>query len=287
MARVRRKLRSTVEAVQKQLELSHQAADAARGELDAARREAKAARRQREAAIALERQKKELMAIVSHDLRNPIAAVLLGVSTLQRKPDMSEKLRREHLAVIHRAATRANRMIHDLLDADRIEEGRLPLNQEPLALGPLVEEAVQLLGPLAAEREVQCAGAAAADLPAVHADRERVLQVLGNLIGNAIRFSLPGGSITVSAAVEDGHICCAVADDGPGIAPAELPRVFDRYWQGAPRQGHAVGGAGLGLAIAKGIVEAHGGRIWVETGKGRGCRFVFTLPGAPADGASA
>ena len=281
MARVRRKLRSTVETVQKQLELSHQAADAARGELDAARLEAKAARRQREAAVALERQKKELMAIVSHDLRNPIAAVLLGVSTLQRKPDMDAKLRREHLAVIHRAATRADRMIHDLLDAGRIEEGHLPLTREPLSLGPVLDEAVQLLGPLAAERELTCTGAAARDLPEVHADRERLLQVFGNLIGNAIRYSLPGGSITVRAAVEDGQICCSVADDGPGIAPSEVPHVFDRYWQGAPRKGHAAGGAGLGLSIAKGIVEAHGGRIWVEAGRGRGCRFVFTLPTVP------
>lgn len=234
--------------------------------------------RLREEATAIERQKQELMAIVSHDLRNPLGAVLLGVSTLQRKPQMDEGLRREHLAVIRRAASRANRLIHDLLDVGRLEEGHLALACEPVALGPLLDEAVELLKPLAEEREVSCRGSVPTDLPAVLADRERILQVFSNLIGNAIRYSQPGGTIEVGAALDGLGVRCTVADDGPGIAPADLPQVFDRYFQGAPRDGHARGGAGLGLAIAKGIVEAHGGRIWVEPAAGRGCCFVFTLP---------
>jgi signal transduction histidine kinase len=234
----------------------------------------------RERAEALEREKKELMAIVSHDLRNPLAAVLLGVSTLMRKPGMEPSLRGEHLTVIHRAAMRANRLIHDLLDAGRIEAGHLPLSREPLRVEPVVDEAVQIHKPLFEERELSCAAMADPDLPPVLADRERVLQVFSNLIGNAIRFSRPGGAIAVRVLRAPDAVRCEVADDGPGIAGDETARVFDRYWQGAPRHGHEAGAAGLGLAIAKGIVEAHGGRIWFESAQGRGCSFVFTLPAA-------
>jgi signal transduction histidine kinase len=235
----------------------------------------------RERAEALDHRQKELMAIVSHDVRNPLAAVLLGVSTLLRRPDMSEGLRREHLDVMHRAATRAARLVHDLLDASRIEEGKLVLTREPLPLSPLVDEALEILRPLSAEREVACSASLGDGLPAVLADRERLLQVFGNLIGNAIQFTRPGGAVAVRAEPDGELVRCAVLDQGPGIGEADLPRVFDRYWQGARRDSALPQrGAGLGLAIAKGIVEAHGGRIWVESRVGEGSSFVFTLPAA-------
>ncbi len=234
----------------------------------------------RERAEALDRRQRDLLAIVSHDLRNPLAAVLLGVSTLLRRSDMPAKLRLEHLEVMHRAASRANRLVHDLLDAGRIDAGHLVLCPEPLSLPQLFDEAVLLLGPLSTEREVRCEATVGEAVPPVLADRERVLQVLSNLVGNAIKFSQPGGAVELSAEPAGHEVRCAVQDSGPGIDPADLPHLFERYWQGAHKEGADRAGAGLGLAIAKGIVEAHGGRIWVETSSGPGSRFVFTLPAA-------
>src|SRR5690606_14704416 len=111
--------------------------------------------------------------------------------------------------------------------------------------------------------------------PMIHADRHRILQVLYNLLENAIKFTPEGGTIEISAALQDEHVCYAVADTGPGVPAEDLPHVFRSFWQGDP---HKAEGTGLGLAIARGIVEAHGGRIWVENRPGGGCAFRFTIP---------
>jgi signal transduction histidine kinase len=232
--------------------------------------------RLRERAEALDRAQKELVAVVSHDLRNPLGAVLLGLSTLRRWPQLDARTVREHLETIQRAAERASRLVHDLLDAARIDGGVLQLDLAPADVGALVREAAELMRPLLADRELRCETQVEEGLPPAPVDRERILQVFSNLMGNALKFAQPGSAVSLIAWSEDDEIHCCVADEGRGISPADLPHVFDRYFQG--EHGPTAHGAGLGLSIARGIVEAHGGRIWVESAEGKGSRFFFSLP---------
>ena len=232
--------------------------------------------RLRERAEALDRAQKELVAVVSHDLRNPLGAVLLGLSTLRRWPRLDAQTVREHLDTIHRAAERASKLVTDLLDVARLDAGKLELSLEPVDLGALVQEAAELMRPLLGERGIVCETRIEEDIPRALADRERVLQVLSNLIGNARKFAPENSLLSIAAWREAGEARCCVSDEGPGISAAPLPRIFDRYYQGP--HGPAAHGAGLGLSIARGIVEAHGGRIWAESEPGSGSRFFFSLP---------
>ena len=179
------------------------------------------------------------------------------------------------MEVIHRAATRMNRLIQDLLDVALMEVGQLTIERARLSAGELIVEAVEMQRPLARLRLVELRVDVETDVPEVWGDRDRLLQVFENLIGNAIKFTKAGGRITVGAASRDHEVVFWVADTGCGIAPENLPHVFDRFWQ-ATRGDRR--GAGLGLPITKGIVEAHGGRIWVESTLGRGTTFFFTIP---------
>ncbi len=173
-----------------------------------------------------------------------------------------------------------NRLIQDLLDVARMEAGQLSVTRAPLAAAGLLVEAVDMQRPLASSSSVELRLDLERDLPEVIADRDRLLQVFENLIGNAIKFTQAGGRITVGAAPRNDELVFWVADTGCGMAPESLPHVFDRFWQAtrADRQG-----AGLGLPITKGIVEAHGGRIWVESALGRGSTFFFTIPVGSAE----
>jgi signal transduction histidine kinase len=232
--------------------------------------------RLRERAEALDRAQRDLATMVSHDLRNPLSAVLLGISTMRRWPHMEPAKVREHLDTMHRAAERASRLVRDLLDVARLDAGHLQLELGPADPAALLHEAAELMQPLLTERKLACDTQVEEKLPMVLCDRERVLQIFSNLMGNACKFAPAGGTISLVAWQDAGELRYCVADDGPGIAPADLPHVFDRYFQGP----HAAGGSGmgLGLSIARGIVEAHGGRIWAESEPGRKTRFVFTLP---------
>ena len=230
--------------------------------------------RLRERAEALDRAQKDLVAVVSHDLRNPLGAVLLGISTLRKWPQMDAARVRESLESMQRAAERASRLVHDLLDVARLDAGVMTLELGPTPLGALVREASDMVRPLLAERGLACDAQIEDGMAPALADRERVLQILSNLIGNALKFAR--STVSVTAWQEDGEARCCVADDGPGVAAQDLPRVFERYYQG--EHGPTAHGAGLGLAIARGMAEAHGGRIWVESEPGRGSRFFFALP---------
>ena len=232
--------------------------------------------RLRERAEALDRRQKDLVAVVSHDLRNPLGAVLLGLSTLRRWPQLEPRKVQDNLESIQRAAERASKLVHDLLDVARLDAGHLPLEVAPIDLGALVLEAADLLRPLLTDRSLTCETQVEEGMPKVLADRERLMQVLSNLMGNARKFAKEGSTVSVATWQEDGEARCCVSDDGPGISAADIPHVFDRYFQGP--HGPTAHGAGLGLAIARGLVEAHGGRIWVESEEGRGSRFFFTLP---------
>ena len=212
----------------------------------------------------------DVLAVVSHDLRGPLHAIGLAVEAL--RDEVPQGCHR-FLAAIERASARAERLIADLLEASAIENGVMELSRYPVDAASIVRQATADHELLAKES----GGAISAVLPndgvVVDADRDRVLQVLGNLIGNALKHAR-GAPIEISVERGDGKARIAVRDRGPGITEAELPHVFDRYWRGRTKKG----GAGLGLAIAKGIVAAHGGEIQVRSAAGAGAEFAFTLP---------
>jgi PAS domain S-box-containing protein len=222
----------------------------------------------------------EVLSIVSHDLRNPVNTIMLSAGHMLELGDALDMgVARRHLVIVKRQAEQMNRMIQDLLDVARIEAGRLPLSEHREDPARLVREACESLAELASQNGIRLESDAPAELPAVCADRDRVLQVFGNLIGNALRFTEPGGIVRVSAAEGDGVVEFAVSDSGAGIAAEDLPHLFERFYQARSAE---PGGAGLGLAIVKGIVETHGGRVAAESTLGTGSTFRFTIPLANA-----
>jgi PAS domain S-box-containing protein len=221
----------------------------------------------------------EVLGVVAHDLRNPVSAIVMQTQLLQRKAAGPEATARDRRATdrILRAATRMNRLIGDLLDATAIDAGRLGIERGPVPARTLLADAAEAQRPLASSASLALRLDAPIGLPDIWGDHHRLLQVLENLIGNAIKFTPGGGRVTVGAAAREGEVLFWVADTGGGISPDDIPHVFDRFWQA--RKG-AHGGAGLGLPIAQGIVAAHGGRIWVDSQLGRGSTFFFTIPQA-------
>lgn len=221
------------------------------------------------------RAREDVLAFVSHDLKNPLTSVVMNATLLERatpEGPVGEKLRR-HTQMIVRAADRMNRLVHDLLDWASLRAGHLTLSLGDVEIGPLLAEIEALLQPVAVGRK-QTLTVSSCNV-VVRADRDRLMRVLSNLVGNALKFTPEGGTITVTARRDGAEVRFAVQDTGPGIPPAELAHVFERYYRA--KQAGAEG-TGLGLAIAKGIVEAHGGRIWAESEVGRGSTFGFTIP---------
>lgn len=223
------------------------------------------------------------LALVSHDLRNPLGSILMQASVMLER--VAESERRvgiyKGIGAIRRSAERMNRLIQDLLDASSIEAGRFSVTK-------LRQPVVPLIGEVLDAQQVQAAANSlrlVSDFPAgdrlvVECDGSRIEQVLSNLVGNAVKFTGPGGTVTVRVEPSANELTFSVTDTGPGIPAPNLPHVFDRFWQ-APETARM--GTGLGLSIAKGIVEAHGGRIWIESQVGVGSKFSFTLPlGSPA-----
>jgi signal transduction histidine kinase len=223
------------------------------------------------ASIQASQLRDQVLAVVAHDLRNPLSTILLQAEVLRSRG----KSEREP-EVIHRAATRMKCLIQDLLDISLVEAGKLPIEKARLSANDLVLEGVELHRVLASSVELRVEAAiGTSGTTAICGDRERLLQVFENLIGNAIKFTAPGGRITVGTTARPREVVFSVADDGCGIAPDALPHVFEQFWQ-ATRGGRR--GAGLGLPIVKGIVEAHGGHIWVISTPGRGTTFYFSIP---------
>ena len=221
------------------------------------------------------RAREEVLAIVSHDLRNPLNAITLAASLLQTSTSIAPE-DREQLDIIDLSAKRMSRLIEDLLDVTRLEGGkRLPIEPAPVEVETLLEETYELFKSQAATSEITLRYATGENVPPVWADHHRVLQVLSNLIGNAMKFTPKGGVVSFRADADGDQVLFTVADTGPGIPKKNLKDIFNPYWQ-AKRAERL--GAGLGLPIAKGIVEAHGGKIWVESEPGRGTKFFFTLP---------
>lgn len=225
------------------------------------------------------RERDDMLAIVSHDLRNPVnAIVMLTGAVLAREAaddDAAPLMARDEVESIRAAARQADGLIQDLQDVSRISTGRLRVERRRTALGELLKEAADLFEPVMVDAALRFVRDVDASLPTVLADTHRLQQVLSNLLGNAVRFTPHGGEIVISARVIDDMVRIGVKDTGPGVAPDDVPRLFERYWQ-APRLLRA--GSGLGLYIAKGIVEAHGGEIGVESEIGAGSEFWFTIP---------
>lgn len=217
----------------------------------------------------------EVLGVVAHDLRNPLNAIVLQSGLLRRRGPEPERRNMKPVDLIKRYAMRMNSLIQDLLDVSQMEAGQIRLDRSKVTIDKLIHEAVESHRAPLAERAIPLEIDTASDLPEVWADGGRVIQVLDNLISNASKLTIRG-RIAVGARLEKGEIRVWVSDTGPGIAPEDSARVFDRFWQaGTSKRG---GGAGLGLAIVKGIVEAHGGRAWVESRLGEGATFFFTLP---------
>jgi signal transduction histidine kinase len=222
------------------------------------------------------RAREEVLAIVSHDLRNPLSAVTLAASLMKLSETLPDD-DREQVDTIDVSARRMSRLIADLLDVTRLDGGkRLPIEPEALDVRSIFDEAYELFKAQATASSVSLRCDASRAVQPIHADRHRVMQVLSNLIGNSLKFT-PGGGVVTLVAESQGadEVLFTVSDTGPGIPPGHLEDIFSPYWQ-AKRTERM--GAGLGLPIAKGIVESHGGRIWVESEPGQGARFHFTLP---------
>jgi signal transduction histidine kinase len=255
-------------------ELSAASSELARIQRELEKERARLARAlaRQEAAV---RQRDEVLAIVAHDLRNPLDRISTSVSMLM-EDTLDASSRSRLLDVVKRTTTGMNQLVRDLLDAASIDAGRLALDRRSTDAGSIVQIACELFQSQASARALQleCRASDAA----VEADQGRILQALGNLLGNAIRLTPSGGRIVLGVEPNDDVVHFFVSDTGPGIPEEDQEHLFERFWQA--KRGRR-GGAGLGLAITKGIVEAHGGRIWVDSAPGQGSTFHFTIP-APA-----
>jgi signal transduction histidine kinase len=228
----------------------------------------------REAAQNALAQRDEVLGVVAHDLRNPLNVISMAAKQLRLQAGVPPEL--SLLDIVDRVVRKMDRLIGDLLDVRRLDAGTLRLAPAAFEVGELLAEACEEMGHVATRRGVQLT-CQSGPLPLLKADRGRLVQVLINLVENAIRITPAGAAVVVSARAVEGAIELAVQDSGPGIAADELPHLFDRFWQG--RGG---GSAGLGLAIVKGIVQAHGGSVSVDSTPGAGSTFRVRLPQASA-----
>ncbi|WP_394823095.1 ATP-binding protein [Pendulispora albinea] len=223
------------------------------------------------------RSRDDILAIVSHDLRDPLNGIMLAASSaqswLEERNDTDDALNLLHM--VTRSANRMTRLIAELLDWSSIQSGHLSIRKRHCSVAELFADVREMFSPTAQDKHIELVVTDAPDSSPVSCDKERVLQVLSNLISNAIKFTPRGGVIHVAAAEGEGELRLSVSDSGPGITKERLPHVFERFWQAEET---AVKGRGLGLFIAKGIVEAHGGRIWAESEWGKGATFCMTLP---------
>jgi signal transduction histidine kinase len=228
----------------------------------------------RDAAEAASHAREEMLAVVAHDLRNPLNVVMLARGLLAEN-DTSGERRNQLLAVMQRATQRMNRLVEDLLEVVRQESGKMTLVLQAVPARDILEQTAEMCGATATEQNISLEVRESPPDLMVTADEERILQVMSNLVGNALKFVPRGGGIVLDCQRKDTEALFSVADTGPGIPPEDLGRLFEKFWQ---RRRSDTRGVGLGLAIARGIVDAHGGRIWAESTLGKGATFYFTLP---------
>jgi signal transduction histidine kinase len=219
--------------------------------------------------------RRHLVTDVAHELRTPLSNIRGYLEAVQDGVLPSDAAT---IDTIHEEALLLSRLIEDLQELSLAEAGQLRLERQALSLIDLVKQAVNSVRPLAISQTITLRTELPDDLPPVWADRERVGQLLRNLLRNAMSHTPPAGTITITAVSRDEAVQVSVRDTGEGIAPEHIPHIFDRFYRADPSRDRASGSAGLGLAIAKAVVELHHGRIWVESQPGMGAVFTFTLP---------
>lgn len=232
------------------------------------------ARTEAEAAV---RDREQVLRVVSHDLKNPLHTIGMVAQLLVDVP-FSDAERQKQLEIVRRTVDRMNRLVRDLLDATRVQSGHaIPLVAEPVDVVPLIVDAIDAFRDQARDNGQRLETEVAEGLPAVLADRDRLLQVFSNLVGNGLKFTPEGGRVRIRAEPgAEGMVRFSVDDTGPGIPAESLPHLFELFWQARDRRASL--GTGLGLSIARGIVESHGGSISVESTPGEGSTFTFTVP---------
>jgi two-component system sensor histidine kinase KdpD len=216
-----------------------------------------------------------LLNSVSHDLRTPLAVIKATASSLlQEDIAWDAEAQREFAATVEREMDRLNRLISNLLDLSRIEAGMLQVKKEPYPIREVARAVVERLVPLTTQHHVSLD--MADNLPPVPLDYMAIDQVFSNLLENAVKYTPPQTAIRIAAHIHADELQVSVSDQGPGIPVDERPRIFDKFYRLERR--HAPHGSGLGLVVCKGLIEAHGGRIWIEDTPGGGVTFIFTLP---------
>ncbi|HEV7838507.1 MAG TPA: HAMP domain-containing sensor histidine kinase [Gemmatimonadaceae bacterium] len=230
--------------------------------------------RARDVAEDASRAREEMLGVVAHDLRNPLNLVMMTTQLVADTAPSGER-RDQLLGVIRRAAQRMNRLIEDLLEVVRQESGKIRLDVGDVSAASVLAQTAEMFYAAAAEKGISLRVEDPPPGLAVRADSERIMQVLSNLVGNALKFVARGGSVLLKCELRGTEAVFAVVDSGPGIAGEDQSRLFEKFWQ---RRRSDTRGVGLGLSIARGIVEAHGGRIWVESKIGDGSTFYFSLP---------
>ncbi len=225
----------------------------------------------------LQTTRRELIGNISHEFRTPLAGIKAMVETLRDGAVDDTETARDFLYRIDGEVDRLTQIVAELTELSRIETGRAELSLEPVDLNVLAEDVINQLRPQIERQELNAEFKLAADLPLVEADKVRMRQVIINIVHNAIKFTPPGGRITLSTGVSDGSVVVDISDTGAGIASSDLPHVFERFYK-SDRVRSGGTGTGMGLAIAKHVVEAHGGRIWVRSEEGRGSAFSLSLP---------
>lgn len=218
--------------------------------------------------------REEVLRMVAHDLRNPLSTIGMTAELLIEMP-VTEEQRKKHARTIARCGKTMNRLIQDLLDFARMEAGRTRVQSAPTEVDDLLEEVVELMLPIASAAEVKLSVSGGADVPPVAVDRAQITRVFSNLIGNAVKFTPPSGHVSVGARRIGEEVRFTVADTGPGIPPERVSQIFQSFWQAQDEDRR---GIGLGLAISRQIIDAHGGRIGVESDLGGGSEFWFTVP---------
>jgi signal transduction histidine kinase/CheY-like chemotaxis protein len=235
--------------------------------------------------LELDRLKSEFVAVVSHEIRTPLTVIRGSLELLA--DEKIWKLEPRQYQLLDGAQANCDRLmllIRDILDFSKLESNGLPMSFAPASVAEVVRRGIQQLGTLPVEKEIQLAESVEPGLPSVIMDENRIVQVITNLLSNALKFSSPGGTVEVSAGRENGRIVVRVRDQGEGIAPNDIKRLFRKFSQLDSSTTRRVGGTGLGLVISKGIIEAHDGQIWVESKLGEGSVFSFSLPVAGPPG---